>query len=46
MRNCKLKTCAKEIEKPKKFCDKKCYVEYLTARAIKGAKKLSTSKVK
>jgi hypothetical protein len=44
MRNCK--QCKKEIEKPKKFCDKACYVEYLTARAIKGGKKLSTIKAK
>lgn len=46
MRNCKLKTCKKEIEKPKKFCNKECYVKYLTERAIKGAKKLSTGKAR
>lgn len=40
MRKCK--QCKKEVAKPKKFCDKKCYVEYLTVRATKGAKKLST----
>lgn len=44
MRKCK--QCKKEIEKPKKFCDKECYVAHLTERATKGAKKLSTEKVK
>lgn len=43
MRNCK--QCKKPIEKPKKFCDKTCYVEYLTVKASKY-KKLSTIKGK
>jgi len=41
----KCKGCDAEItDKAKKFCGKDCYVKHLTARAIKGAKKLSTIK--